>query len=80
MMGAFHYFSSALIVLQVLASNHANMVHYNCSDYPADTFKPINLVSESGALKLSFIPYGGTVTSIVVESQDGEIMYSYADP
>jgi hypothetical protein len=62
----------ALAIWYLTSSEHVTAMSYNCSDQPAGAFDPITLVSKSGALKLSFIPYGGTVTAVLVDLQEGE--------
>lgn len=68
----------------LLSPSLAAQVLFNCSDQPDDAFVPIVLVSNNGALNLTFIPYGGTVTSLLVGLKNGgppvDVVLGFDDP
>jgi len=55
---------------------------FNCSTQPAGAFTPIELRSPGGGLRLSFLPYGGTVQRLIVAGggPETDVVLGFDDP
>lgn len=51
---------------------------FNCSTQPAGAFVPVQLSNAAGSLRLSLLPYGGTVQRLIVHGTD--VVLGFDDP
>ena len=58
--------ATALPLLLLLVSASSQAPPFNCTSQPPGAFTPVELRSPSGLLRLSFLPYGGTVQRLIL--------------
>jgi aldose 1-epimerase len=72
------------LLMVVVAVAHFNNDSWNCTDVAQrGGFAPYTLVSPSGGIKLTFIPYGGTVQKVIVADRRGnsvDVVLGFDDP